>query len=139
MTFVPPKVNQNIWATHVPGRSPVFKVHSSEGLANSAIGYHFPGVTVTKYKLVDGEWAVHQVFEKPESCDWCGGTFIIHQYGRDYTYARRPYNPRTTHAKFNLPVICESCYQKDYKAQRAEIEKQRELAKLAELKAKYGD
>jgi len=136
MPFVPPKVNQNVWATHVPNRSPAFKVHSSEGLANSAVGYHFPGVTVTKYKLTDGEWAVHTVFEVPPVCDRCSKEFTTDRWGRKQV--DRPYK-RSGNAKYSDPCICRPCYDKEYAAIRAEWLEKEERRRLAELQAKYGN
>ena len=136
MSFVPPKVNQNVWATHVQTRSPNFKVHSSQGLAHSAVGYHFPENTVTMYHLENGEWAVYRVFERPTECDRCHGTLKVTGYGRTYTQFRRPYKQRGQ-ARFDEPVICESCYNVERDAFIQKQQKQRELKQLAELKAKY--
>jgi hypothetical protein len=136
MAFTPPKVDQNVWATYVSRRSPSFKVHSSKGLAHSAVGYHFPGEDVIMYHLENGEWTVYNEFLVPTICGRCQGPFTKNQWG--YIELRRPYR-KAGMARFNEPVICETCYQ----AERTEVirkdDEKLELKKLAELKAKYKD
>jgi hypothetical protein len=134
--FTPAKVRQYIWATYVHGRSPQFKVHSSEGLANSAIGYHYPQSTVVKYKLQDGEWQEFEAYEPPTNCDWCNGTFLTRGYvNREHISYHRPrYAPGP---EFKKPVICFACHEKEYNEHREKARVEQEPKELERLKSLY--
>jgi hypothetical protein len=130
--FVPPKVRQHIWATYVEDRSPQFKVHSSEGLANSAVGYHYPGTTVVKYKLQDGEWQVYETYETPKTCAWCEQPFVKVMWSRLHFRPREAKGP-----EYRKPVICADCHKKDYEAWLEKTKVQSELYELQRLKSLY--
>ena len=58
------------FATVIPSRSPAFKVHRTEGLANSALAHHRNGA---KYELINGTWTKKWEFNtNPTNCDNCG-------------------------------------------------------------------
>lgn len=139
MTFVPPKVNQNVWATYVEDRRPQFKVHSSEAKANSAVGTHYPQRTVVKYNLVDGEWAVNETFETPDNCAYCGAdlwTYPNPQYPNYKRYTGdRPWT--VDGPMYNRPIICYICTRKDRNEYNAGWKRKAEIAELDRLKAKY--
>lgn len=57
------------YATVIPYRSPAFKVHKTEGLANAALSHHNKGA---KYKQEAGVWVKVWEFYTPTECEHCG-------------------------------------------------------------------
>lgn len=137
--FVPPKViRQHVWATYVEGRSPAFKVHSSEGLANAAISNHYPGRSVIKYNLVDGEWKEHTRFVSPTECEYCNGPLSEKTPWGSTRFGRyRPYGYKGR--AFLQPVICRTCYTKTWEDFRRQSQEERERAEYERLKEKFSE
>jgi len=97
------------FATVVPSRSPSFKVHRSEGVANSALSHHKQGA---KYELVDGVWTKRWEFYEPTNCENCNGVL---DENRDKTgsYYRNDWlrSPLWRGSHIFAPFLCRTCYE----------------------------
>lgn len=51
---------QGVWATKIPYRNPEWKIHESEGKANSALSQRGMYESFAKYQLIGNDW--HKVF-----------------------------------------------------------------------------
>lgn len=119
----------NVWATYIPYRTPEFKVHRSEGLANNAMGQRGPDESYAKYQLVSGEWV--KVFEHhpAKNCAWCSAPLT--------GYRDRYLPPLSKKPKWQQPTICKQCYDTSYAQQRREAQELRERRELQRLQDKY--
>lgn len=124
--------SQPVWATHIPGRSPEFKVHKTVGQAHNALSQRGFHEHYALYHLIDGVWNKTFEYHPPEVCE-CG---------RRYAESAQPYrsvynrDPDAKHRWDSLP-ICLACYEVKRLRIREEYERQRELETLKKLKEKY--
>lgn len=128
-----PQKEAHIWATMIPGRSPDFKVHKSEALANSAMGQRGFHAEYAKYKLESGGWTKVFEYHPPTICR-CGNRYKDHSG----SYYRHFYeDPSSTEAKYKQKPICRVCYETQQAELNRHRQEQRERAELARLAAKY--
>lgn len=124
------------WATYCAIRKPEFKVHSSLGLAHSAIANKKPHYEVTLLHFEDGHWRVEWEYTHPEACERCAGPFTRSPYGGQ-PYER--YLPFMSEDRVkDAPVICKSCRDADRDEYYREAREAQEKAELARLQEKYG-
>lgn len=91
------------WATNVPGRRPVFKVHTTRGLAHSAFSNaKTNGRGVELCARIDGRWRVYKTFDPTLPCEWCGNDA---GNKTPYTWKKK---------LMDAPAICEKCRNTDY-------------------------
>lgn len=101
------------FATVIPYRSPAFKVHKSEGLANSALSHHKEGA---KYKQENGVWVKTWEFYEPIECESCHLLLdetrdrTRNYYGRYGDYYRSPLHKGS---EIFAPFLCLSCYENE--------------------------
>jgi hypothetical protein len=128
----------NMWATYIPNRSPEFKVHKNEGLANSAMGQRDLNESYAKYALRGGEWVKVYEYQPKHFCDWCSKNLHENEKdarGRYRTTRYRP--PHSKKPKWQQPVICAGCYNTAVAQKRREEQEARERAELKRLQDKY--
>lgn len=129
-----PHAEAHVWATLIPGRTPEFKVHRTEGLANSAMSQRGVYASFAKYELVDGEWKRRFLYVPRSACDRCKAPYAIHETG----YSRmRNIDSTFDGPNYLAPVICNMCNREDEERRYAVLMKKRDLAELERLKAKY--
>jgi|SRR6478735_8958103 len=128
--------DESQWATLCYGRSPEFKVHSKRGLAHSAIANKKPSHEIAMYELKEGEWHKVWEYEFPTICE-CGKTY---EHTSTTGFTRKSYHVAWGYdgKVMDAPVVCRECYNKSYKAYTDRQTRERELAQLADLNAKYG-
>jgi hypothetical protein len=118
------------WATYCPDRRQPFKVHSSKGLAHSAIGYHKPGSEIAMYHLEveDGGpvWKKAWEFKFPNECPKCGKSCRVYKI---------PYRYEGTIK--DAQVICDSCWYDEYQEYRETQRREADLARLSALRSLY--
>lgn len=129
-----PSAEAHVWATMIPDRSPEFKVHKSEGLANSAMGNRGINESYAKYELVDGVWHKRYEYIPPDVCDRCNGPFVG---TRPYDTGRNRQRYLYKGVGYLAPVICNTCYRADYDEYMREAREKQERRTLAQLQAKY--
>lgn len=98
------------FATVIPYRSPSFKVHKTEGLANSALSHHKQGA---KYELVNGVWTKRWEFKEPDNCEVCGvGLSDRDRTKTHYAYQKgtRLRSPIHKGSAIFAPYLCLECY-----------------------------
>lgn len=99
------------FATVIPYRTPSFKVHRTQGLANSALTHHKQGA---KYELIDGVWHKCWEFKDPEDCDSCGIGLdpsrdrFRNYYGNQTGWLRSPLHKGSA---IDQPYLCLNCYE----------------------------
>lgn len=120
----------HVWATLVPMRSPEFKVHQSEGFANSALGQRGLYESYAKYELVNGSWVKRFEYHPPTHCSQCGNAFANKV---EITRKTRFYSG----LRWNAPLICRECSQEDNREHYRILKEKSERETLAKLKAKY--
>lgn len=118
------------WATLIPDRSPEFKVHSSKGLANSALAMRFPQYECARYTVVDGKWVLDWEYHLAENCSRCGNKFPKYNHGRNLS-------EEVDTITINKAVICDDCWAAERRTKRVAAEEARERKLLADLQAKY--
>ena len=132
-----PAAEANVWATMIPARTPEFKVHKTEALANSAMGNRGISERYAKYELVGGVWIKRFEYVPPEVCDSCGGPFV----GTRSAYDKGRH--RKTHfykgPQYLAPVICNKCYEADRVEHRRIWQEKHEREELARLQVKYNN
>lgn len=123
------------WATYVPTRSPMFKVHSSEGLARNAFSYHRGNgdMQVLKWNDKDEDWDIETDWIRPDNCPQCQGTM----YERGYWRGRVANIYKENGPDYRQPMVCYPCWHKMYEEYNREWREEQEKKKLQELKAKY--
>lgn len=127
-------VDAHIWATMIPARTPEFKVHKTEALANSAMGNRNIHESYAKYELVNGIWEKRYEYVPPAVCDSCGGPFIgTRSYDRGMNRKAHFYKG----PQYLAPVICSKCYEADRAEHNRIWQEKRERETLAKLQAKY--
>lgn len=120
------------FATVIPSRSVSFKVHKSEGLANSALSHHREGA---KYKQVDGEWIKVWSFYEPTNCEKCQAPLDSERdknenyWGQKTEWLRSPLH-KGSH--IFAPFLCLECYKPE-----AELADEREEARRWRAKQKH--
>ena len=121
------------YATYIPARNPVFKVHSNEGLAHSALGQRSLDEKFAKYVMQGGVWVLVWSYVPGKDCETCGRPFDNDRWGRIRRY--RPY--KGTGPVWKQPVVCATCYSTERDKVLQEQQEQRDRAELARLSAKY--
>lgn len=101
------------FATVIPWRSPPFKVHKTEGLANSALSHHGQGA---KYKQVDGVWIKVWEFYEPTECENCQNPLsdddeVSHYFRNRHDRWHR--SPLYRGATLFAPFLCKECFNKE--------------------------
>ncbi len=127
------------WATFCPDRRPNFKVHTSKGLAHSAIGYHKPQSEIAMYHLevINGEAVWQKVWEYtfPSSCPSCGKDFKPERgYSSKYCLEYRFEGTIK-----DAPVVCYECHSAGYDRAARAYRVKKELETLEALKRLYPD
>lgn len=125
------------WATLIPDRAPEFKVHTSLGLAHSAIAYHKPHSEVALYHLesdaLGAYWQKTWEYVFPETCSNCGNAPSPSRRGNRF------YLPfRYEGIVKDAPVVCDNCYYETQNKAKREQQQRAEKAELARLQKKYG-
>lgn len=106
--------NKEPFATVIPYRSPSFKVHRTEGLANSALSHHREGA---KYELKAGVWTKIWEFKVPDDCESCGSP-LDKERDTHRNYYGQPSNkwfrsPLWTGSVILTPYLCAPCYERE--------------------------
>lgn len=101
------------FATVIPYRSTTFKVHKTEGLANSALSHHGCGA---KYKQENGVWVKIWEFYEPEVCENCDAVLtdrdsVNHYYRHGHDKWLR--SPLYKGSKIFAPFLCRACYDRE--------------------------
>lgn len=92
---------EHIWATKIPRRSPEFKAHATEGLANNAMGQRSPDESYAKYKFENGVWNRVFLYVPPSECSDCGKA-LSRRGGGHRMWGFKP--------TYSAPVVCDDCY-----------------------------
>lgn len=121
------------YATYIPARQPAFKVHNTQGLANSAVGQRNWNEPWAKYELQGGDWVKVDEYQPPTNCSMCGNQFNRWDNGKIIYHTSV-----AKVAKYKKRPICSNCYNTQRAQQRREEEEQRDLAELRRLSTKYG-
>lgn len=105
------------FATVIPARNTAFKVHKTEGLANSALAYHKQGA---KYKQENGAWVKVWEFYDPEACEKCTLPLDPTRDQKPIAHYYREYNkwyrsPLHKGAEIFSPFLCKTCYDEEKK------------------------
>jgi hypothetical protein len=113
------------WATNVPWRRPVFKVHTTRGLAHSAFSNaKSSGRGVQLCVRVDGRWRVFKTYDPDQPCKWCG----------KHAGNKIPYSWKGR--VMDAPAICVDCRSKDYVQYSEAQQRARDEAELLRLQTK---
>lgn len=117
------------FATVIPYRTPEFKVHKSEGLANSALANRNQGA---KYKLENGAWVKVWEYKEPTHCDNCEQQEPPDAGYRWFSTPRDYRGPA-----IEAPNWCPPCIQEAADARRRIEQERKDRAELARLQEKY--
>lgn len=101
------------FATVIPGRaSGTFKVHKTEGLANSALSHHGEGA---KYKQENGVWVKVWEFYEPEDCESCGTLLNSERDKKRNVYGSTKWYRSPLHRGSHIfaPFLCKNCHDKE--------------------------
>lgn len=103
--------NKEPFATVIPTRAAgTFKVHKTEGLANSALSHHHEGA---KYKQMHGVWVKVWEFYDPTNCESCGNFLDEERDGyKDYWGRKTEWLQSPLHkgSLIFAPFLCRICY-----------------------------
>lgn len=122
------------YATHVEGRKPKFKTHTTLAHAHGAVVTHHPPNDVYVYELGPDGWKVIEEFIVPDKCTSCNQPWVPDRWNR--REQKRSWGDR--HLKeWQKPLICRTCYRKTVDEFNAAATREREMRMLASLKQKY--
>jgi len=95
------------FATVIPPRSTTFKVHKTEGLANSALSYHGEGA---KYKQENGVWVKVWEFKVAENCETCDAILGEDDRRSSYYGDNHYRSPLHRGPQIFAPYLCKVCF-----------------------------
>lgn len=118
-------------ATFIPSRQPVFKVHTTAGLAHSALGNKGFTDAKAKYELGDKGWTRVWAYVPPENCRRCNRKFddVLAEQRRQnpnanyWRFSRYHDDPTYTGPRWCAEPVCKICVEQ-IRQEQAEAEQE---------------